>query len=433
MGGLSWFEAAAYARYRSMELPTIHHWSSMTIRPAFKEVELANDFFPSFGLFRSEMAALSNFSEAGPDPVGHNKAMAPFGSLDVAGNVREWMWNATDDGGSMRYILGGSSQDPTYLYTYGVARSPWDRSAENGLRLARYDRDLDTVMELALPVPLPAREVLSPISDEVFDVYSDLFDYDPQPLNPSTESPTTEDTHWRREVVSFDAAYEDERVLANVFLPENVEPPFQVVTYYPSSDAIFYRDLNDEEIILFDFIIQSGRAVVVPVMWGTYERNIGIETTWPQETKEYSNNVVRWIQDFRRTVDYLETREDLDLDKLGFYGFSWGGWNGPIVMALDERFRTGVYLSGGIPPTLARPEASSASYASRVTQPVLMISGTDDVVRPVETYQAPMFESLGTPDNLKRHAILGGGHLPPMDKVKKETLEWFDVYLGPVE
>ena len=142
---------------------------------------------------------------------------------------------------------------------------------------------------------------------------------------------------------------------------------------------------------------------------------------------------MRWIQDFRRTVDYLETRDDMNLDKLGYFGFSWGGWNGPIVLALDERFDTGVFLSGGIPPTLARPEASSASYASRVTQPVLMISGKNDVVRPVETYQAPMFESLGTPDALKRHALLDGGHVPPKPAIVRETLAWFDQYLGVVE
>ena len=103
------------------------------------------------------------------------------------------------------------------------------------------------------------------------------------------------------------------------------------------------------------------------------------------------------------------------------------------MLALDDRFKAGVFLSGGIPPTLARPEASSASYASRVTQPTLMISGEHDVIRPVATYQAPMFASLGTPDHLKRHAILDGGHLPPREQVVAESLAWFDRYLGPVE
>jgi dienelactone hydrolase len=432
--GISWFEAAAYARFRGKSLPTIFHWSSMTIYPALQELDLDADVHPGSDLFRSEMAALSNFSNDGPTPVGSNKAVAPFGTHDAAGNVREWMWNATsDEPDSQRYILGGSWKDPTYLYTYGVAESPWDRSEVNGVRLVNYDDTPEQVERLRAPEELPARETLTPISDTVFEVYSDLFGYDRTPLNVRAESLNTAARHWTQETVSFDATYGNERVQAHVFLPKNIDPPYQPVVYYPSTNAIFFRSINELEISLFDYIIQSGRAVVVPVMWGTYERNIELDTTWPKATREYSNNVVRWIQDFRRTVDYLETRTDMNLENLGFYGFSWGGWNGPIVLALDDRFKTGVFLSGGIPPTLARPEASSASYASRVTQPVLMISGKDDVIRPVETYQVPMFESLGTPRELKRHAILVGGHLPPKELIVNEVLAWLDLYLGPVE
>ena len=426
--GISWFEAAAYARFRDMALPAIQQWSSMTLFPAQHEIEMNSDGLLGSGLYRSELAALSNFSEQGPAAVGTHPGLAPFGTLDAAGNVREWCWNSTgNEPGSERYILGGSWRDPTYLYTYGVAKSPWDRSDVNGVRLVSDDSAAERLRE---PKPLPEREILATVSDEVFAVYRDLFDYDPAPLDSVIESVASESAYWVQETVSFDAVYDGERVLAHVFLPKNIEPPYQVVMYYPGSNAIYTLDSTGLELDFVDFIIKSGRALVFPVLWGTYERNVGLDTTWPKNTREYSDNVVKWIQDFRRTVDYLETRGDLDLDKLGFYGFSWGGWNGPVVMALDDRFKTGVYLSGGIPPTLARPEASSASYASRVTQPVLMISGKDDVIRPVATYQAPMFASLGTPAELKRAE---GGHLPPLSLVIEETLRWFDQYLGPVE
>ena len=62
-----------------------------------------------------------------------------------------------------------------------------------------------------------------------------------------------------------------------------------------------------------------------------------------------------------------------------------------------------------------------------------MISGEHDVIRPVATYQAPLFEALGTPSNLKRHAILNGGHLPPKGEITAEVLTWFDKYLGEIE
>ena len=429
--GISWFEAAAYAHYRGKQLPTIYHWSSMTIFPSGQEIETESDSRPAYGLFRSELTALSNFSESGPAEVGTHRGVSPYGIHDAAGNVREWCWNATDVApGTERYILGGASEDPAYLYTYGVAKSPWDRSPANGVRLVSYDTA--TVSALREPVALPASEILTPISDEVFEVYRDRFDYDRTPLNIHPETAEEESEYWTRETVSFDAVYGDERVLVHVFLPQNIEPPYQVVLYFPSSAAIYRQSSEELEFSFIDYIIQSGRAVVYPVLKDTYERHTALDTTWPQATHEYSNRVVQWIQDVRRTVDYLETRSDIDLGKLGYFGFSWGGWNGPIVLALDDRFDTGVFLSGGIPPTLARPEATSASYASRVSQPVLMISGRNDVLRPVETFQAPMFESLGTPDALKRHAILEGGHLPPRGQIIVETLAWLDQFLGPV-
>jgi formylglycine-generating enzyme required for sulfatase activity/dienelactone hydrolase len=432
VSGISWYEAAAYAKYRGKQLPTIYQWSMMTLIPDYDEIEPAPGTFPGYGPFRSMLAALSNFSDEGAAAVGQHRATGPFGTYDVAGNVREWCWNATGDTGE-RYILGGSSEDPNYLYTYGVAESPWDRSARNGVRLVRYDSASERIVALLQPLAVPATEKLEPVTDEVFQVYRDLFDYDRTPLNTREEMAARDTSHWTRETVSYDATYDDERVIAHVFLPKNIEPPYQVVVYYPSSNAILRETSDELQLSFVDFIIKSGRAVVHPVLWATYERNTGLDTTWPKPTREYSNNVVRWIQDFRRTVDYLETRPDMDLERLGFYGFSWGGWNGPVVLALDDRFKTGVFVSGGIPPTLARPEASSASYASRVTQPVLMISGEADVIRPVETYQAPMFESLGTSDELKRHAILSGGHLPSVPETIAETLAWFDHYLGEVE
>lgn len=432
--GVSWFEAAAYARFRGKELPTIYHWSSLAIFPSWNELELGLGEHVGLGMFRDEMITHSNFSGIGATAVGSNAGTAPFGAHDVAGNVREWSWNTTSDTpGSERYILGASWSDPSYLFTYGIAESPWDRSEINGFRLVQYTDEPDAVSALRQAVELPRQETISPISDEIFQVYRDLYDYDRAALNVIAESVDTQSAYWVHETVSFDAPYGDERVIAHVFLPKNIEPPYQVVAYYPSSSAIYTSTSDDLELPTIDFIIKSGRALVIPVLRGTYERNIGLDTTWPKNTRAYSDNVVKWIQEFRRTIDYLESRDDMDLDRLAYYGFSWGGWNGPIVLALDDRFKTGVFVSGGIPPTLARPEASSASFATRVKAPVLMISGRHDVLRPVATYQTPMFESIGTPDDQKRHAILEGGHSPPRSELSRETLDWLDQYLGPVQ
>jgi dienelactone hydrolase len=433
VSGISWFEAVAYARFRGMMLPTLRHWSAAAIFPAFEEQR--QDYLQQSlnGQFRGLMMARSNFVGKGPVPVGSLANEGPFGTHDMSGNAREWIWNSTGpEASSERYILGGSWQDPSYLFTYAITLSPWDRSVTNGFRLID---PLEPAIDASLtaPVPRPEREVIPPVPDEIYAVYAAFYDYDRTALNAQVESVDDRSRLWRQETVSIDATYGDERVQVHLFIPKNARPPYQPVIYFPASNAIHSRSSDDLQLMVTDFIIQSGRALIYPVLWGTHERNVGLATTWPDDSRAYSDKVMRWIQDMRRTIDYATTRDDLDLSRLGYYGWSWGGWNGPIVMALDDRIRAGVYVSGGIPPTVARPEASSASFASRVSAPVLMISGRHDVLRPVETFQAPMFESLGTPPGRKRHAILEGGHAPPRNQLVRETLDWFDTYLGPVE
>ena len=53
--------------------------------------------------------------------------MGPFGTFDMAGNVREWTHNSDNEG--KRYILGGGWSDPVYAFNDAYAQDPWDRSA----------------------------------------------------------------------------------------------------------------------------------------------------------------------------------------------------------------------------------------------------------------------------------------------------------------
>jgi eukaryotic-like serine/threonine-protein kinase len=45
VSGISWYEAAAYARFRGKTLPTIYHWA----RAAFPKNELFTPLMPYFG------------------------------------------------------------------------------------------------------------------------------------------------------------------------------------------------------------------------------------------------------------------------------------------------------------------------------------------------------------------------------------------------
>lgn len=77
------------------------------------------------------------------------------------------------------------------------------------------------------------------------------------------------------------------------------------------------------------------------------------------------------------------------------------------------------------------PEADQINYLPRVTQPVLMLNGTYDMFFPVQTAQKPMFNLLGTSQGEKEMLVYASGHLVPSSEFIKETLTWFDAYLGP--
>jgi len=136
------------------------------------------------------------------------------------------------------------------------------------------------------------------------------------------------------------------------------------------------------------------------------------------------------MKDLRRSIDYLETRPDLDRDRLAYFGVSFGARLGSLALALDKRFKAAVLWSGGLPLSSKLPEVDELNYAPRVATPVLMLNGRDDFTFPIESSQLPMFRLLGTPDKDKQRVLYDGGHVFPFARVEKDTLDWLDRYLG---
>lgn len=56
---------------------------------------------------------------------------------------------------------------------------------------------------------------------------------------------------------------------------------------------------------------------------------------------------IRNIVDIRRGIDYLATRPDVDMSRLGYVGFSFGADTGAILASVDHRFKAVVVASGG--------------------------------------------------------------------------------------
>ncbi len=238
--------------------------------------------------------------------------------------------------------------------------------------------------------------------------------------------------------MTFNAAYGNERMSAFIYLPVNVEPSYQAVIYFPGTGAVFtdtFETKERQDRRQIDFIIQSGRALVWPIYKSTIDRRDDLTSTWPSDTRSFTDHVIQWTNDTSRTIDYLDSRDDIDTEKLAYYGFSWGGRMGAIIPAVERRFKAVVLVAGALSLSDARPEANQVNFAPRITAPVLMLNGRHDFIEPVETAQEPLFELLGTPDSDKKHIIFEeAGHTDnlPRSKMIREILGWLDQYLGPV-
>jgi dienelactone hydrolase len=421
VSGVSWYEAAAYAEFIGKDLPTVYHWASAA------------------GILATPIMALSNFGNQGPRPVGSHGGVGPFGTYDMAGNVREWCWNETT--GGARYILGGAWNDSAYQFTVANARSPLDRSPGNGFRTVLYE-DKEVVANLARPVEFPSRDYAreQPVSDEIFKVYRDHYSYDATELDPVVEQVEAPSGGWRIERVTFRAGYGSERVSAYLFLPSNVKPPYQTLLFFPGATAVMAGSSDSLRagpgLGLLEFLVLSGRAVLFPIYYGTFERNDGRRTPWPEATPSYRDWAIRQVKDAKRSLDYLATRPDIDVSRLGYLGVSWGVQIAPGILAQESRVRTAVFVSGGFTPAPFLPEVDPLNFAARVSIPVLMLNGDGDNIYPLETAQKPLFTRLGTPNEHKRHVVYNGGHdffaTYPRQSTR-ETLAWLDTYLGPVK
>lgn len=174
---------------------------------------------------------------------------------------------------------------------------------------------------------------------------------------------------------------------------------------------------------------------MLPVFKGTFHRGdslFRVVMEVPDSTAHARDITIQRIKDLRRTVDYLETRSDILADQLGYYGWSWGGGIAPIVLAVEPRIRAAVLHVGGLYPTGAfRPEIDAVNYLPRAHAPTLMLNGRYDVVFPYESSQLPFLQKLGTPAADKKHVVYPSSHTVPQADVVRETLAWFDRYLGP--
>ncbi len=426
VAGISWYEAMAYARYRGKSLPTLYHWAHAA--------SLAD------GSLAASTAPLSNLGTSGPASVGQFQGAGPYGTSDLFGNVREWILNTAPSGGG--WVVGGSWEDPWYSYSTTAPAALIERSRLNGFRLVQSLSEPTNGPALRATLDLATRgradlSSLKPVSDETFATLVQQFAYTSGLLDATApvKMATTDD--WTKERVTINTGYNQERMDVILFVPRRARPPFQPVILFSGAQVFLFPGTVETlepgfAALPVDYIVKSGRMIVQPVFQGSLERfKTPIDFNDPVRM---TRTLIEWRWDLGRALDYLETRPDVDAAKIGYAGLSTGGQIAVPLVAVESRIKAAVWLSGGLPDYQGTtPFIDIINYAPRVKIPVLMVSGRYDEYSPVETSQLPLFRLLGSAPGQKRHVILESGHgSPPRSEALKETLGWYDKYLGAV-
>src|ERR1051325_1644890 len=165
------------------------------------------------------------------------------------------------------------------------------------------------------------------------------------PLEPKEEA-KDDDDNYKRLRVEFNGIKKD-RVPAYLWLPKRHQQTFPAVLL---QYGIGGNKNTDYIVAIGKQFTERGFVVLTIDAPGVGERR-------PKEGKKQNaiidmilggDTVPQYCGDYSRAVDYLLTRKDVDKDRVGFVGISWGAITGVTYVAHDDRIKAmGCMVGGG--------------------------------------------------------------------------------------
>ena len=426
---ITWYEAAAYAAFRSKELPTVFQWE----KAARNGLTMDLGVIMPWGLLTGTEAVerRANFDGRGTLPAESLEfGLSPFGCYQMAGNVAEWCRNQFDEGFA---TTGGSWGDPPYQFSnYGTFPGSYS-SGKLGFRCVRNAPGV-TGDQGAKPLHADAAvPVYKPAGEASFRAWQEQYYRYPQaPLDAQVvEVKETED--WRREKITY-AGAEGERAIAYLYLPKQYAPPFQVIQFIPPGIAFLGvpPTMNVGVEAYLQAYIKSGRAMLAVVLKGFVER------AWPPNrrppavsTVEYREMVLDWMTDERRALDYVATRSDLDASRVAYLATSSDHSLKLGLPAVEPRYRAVIWLGACLRAGHAQvlPEIHPVNLIPYIRAPKLFVHGRYDETCRLKSETEPLVKLLREP---KRLAYYDGGHIAPLEFTVPTINSWLDETVGPV-
>lgn len=181
------------------------------------------------------------------------------------------------------------------------------------------------------------------------------------------------------------------------------------------------------------------------------DRNPRGKNIYSQYAYSDRDAMIQTVIDARRAVDFLQSREEVDPERIGLLGGSMGGIIGTLFAAVEERIKASALLVAGgnwaILATKSQHEDGKAIREHQVDvpisarimapvdpinlvdlispRPVLFQLGKKDDIVPAETGRL-LFEAAKEPKEVDWY---DSGHGLPLDKVAPRVMSWLDSHL----
>jgi len=421
VSNISWFEASAFAKFKGLKLPNVFQWLHAAnlhgfngmILPKLEKVNLNSDKLVDVLYKPDSLKLLPN----------------------IAGNVREWVTNPDSD---FNYsALGGSYNDPTYSFNSYYSLSPFVRTSENGFRLVKSFSEKDKAQD-NLTIKYDKNyirdfEKEKDVSDEIFQYYKSQFEFEDYPMEVLLEDLAAPERGYNIERFEMDTPYKsDERLFGFIIYKSRFKNNLKPIINYPTAGGLFDRTtdyLKKYSIRDNKFLLDEGYAVILPVYHSTYSRKRTIDSWWPNKSEEYKQSVLKIGKDFKRVIDYIETRKEFDISKLSYQGYSWGSVSSNYLLAIDDRVKSAAIFVGGLMLQKSKKEIEPHIYLRRIKIPILHVVGKLDGVFDYEKSFRPWNKLVGTPEKDKKIVILENiGHGLPKDTIIKYQLQLLKKY-----
>ncbi|HET9317054.1 MAG TPA: alpha/beta fold hydrolase [Vicinamibacteria bacterium] len=229
------------------------------------------------------------------------------------------------------------------------------------------------------------------VSDEAYRALARFYQYDTQvPLDARVVKRDESAPTYVREKVVFTGSRGD-RVPGWLMLPRAGARPFPVVVildgWMGTKDRWWADDTWPQGGLFTKALAAAGIAALVldAQFHGERADAIGFQPVEEYVCDACANArremVMETIVDYRRALDYLATRDELDRRRIGAIGFSMGGVMTTALAAIDDRVRTAVTCVTPVrpgDPKWSSVETSPLTFAPRVRVPTLVLMGRTD-------------------------------------------------------